>query len=73
MERPAVQARESLYIGYGTPNLEAKKLLPADFVNDAAIFPPADLMPKLEGANPNAASNELRLEIYSAFKAAIGA
>jgi spermidine/putrescine transport system substrate-binding protein len=73
VERPAVQAKESLFTGYGTPNLEAKKLLPADFVNDPAVFPPAAVMSKLEGASPDAASNELRLKIYSDFKAAIGA
>lgn len=72
VERPEVQAKEAIYTGYATPNLEAAKFLPADFLNDPAIYPPADVMPLLEGADPNAASNEARLEVWTEFKSRIG-
>ncbi len=72
VERPEVQAKEAIFTGYATPNLEAAKLLPPEFLNDPAIFPPAEVMSLLEGADPNAASNEARLEVWTEFKSRIG-
>ena len=72
IERPDNQAKESVYTGYGTPNLEAKKLLPQDMLDDPAIFPPADVMAKLEGADPATAANEDRLAVWTEFKSNIG-
>lgn len=72
IERPDNQAAESVYTGYGTPNLEAKKLLPPEMLNDPAIFPPADVMAKLEGADSATANHEERVAIWSDFKASLG-
>lgn len=41
-------------------------------LDDPAIFPPADVMKLLEGASPDAASNQARMDIWSEFKQAIG-
>ena len=72
VERPAVQAKETEYTGYGTPNLEAKKLLSPDLLNDPAIFPPEDIMKNLEGADPTVTDNADRIAVWTAFKSSIG-
>ena len=41
-------------------------------LNDPAVFPPADVMSKLEGADPVTASNAERVQIWSDFKASLG-
>ena len=72
IERPDTQAKESLATGYGTPNLEAMKLLPPEWRNDPAYFPPADVMAKAEGADPAAANNADRLAVWTEFKSGLG-
>jgi spermidine/putrescine transport system substrate-binding protein len=72
IERPEPQALETTTNGYGTPNLEAQKLLPPEMLNDPAYFPPADVMARLEGANPDAADNPDRLAVWSKFKSSLG-
>ena len=53
IERPEVQAAETEYNGYATPNLEAKKLVPQEMLDDPAIFPPGRRRgATLEGADP---------------------
>jgi spermidine/putrescine transport system substrate-binding protein len=69
---PEVQAAETEYNGYATPNLEAKKLVSEDLLNDPAIFPPEDVMPNLEGADPNVTDDPGRLALWADFKSAIG-
>ena len=72
IERPDRQAADSIYVGYGTPNVEAKKLMPPEMLNDPAIYPPADVMAKLEGADPATANQPERVAIWAEFKASIG-
>jgi len=72
IERPAIQAAESVFTGYGTPNVEAKKLLPQEMLDDPAIFPPEDVMAKLEGADPAIADNDARVAIWTSFKSSLG-
>ncbi len=54
---PAVSAKNSIVTRYATPNLKAKDHLPAEFLADERIFPPADIMvrcvflPKMDAAN----------------------
>jgi spermidine/putrescine transport system substrate-binding protein len=69
---PAVQAAETEYNGYATPNLEAKKLVSQELLDDPAIFPPEDVMAKLEGADPAVTDDEGRLALWADFKSAIG-
>ena len=72
IHEPDVQAKETEFNGYATPNLEAKKLVSQELLDDAAIFPPADIMAKLEGADPAVTDDEGRLALWADFKSAIG-
>ena len=72
IHEPEIQAAETEFTGYGTPNLEAKKLVSEDILNDPAIFPPPDVMENLEGADPEQTDNADRLALWADFKSAIG-
>lgn len=72
IQRPEPQALETTTNGYGTPNLEAQKLLPQEMLDDPAYFPPPDVMAKLEGANPAVTDNADRLAVWSKFKSSLG-
>ena len=72
VQRPDIGAKEVQYHGYGTPNLEAKKLVPQELLDDPAIFPPPDVMANLEGAEPGVNTNELRVAVWTEFKSSIG-
>ncbi len=58
-------------IQYATPNLAAKKLMPPEYVNSVAIYPPAEILAKCE---PNVYLGEeavrVRDEIWTAIQAA---
>lgn len=69
---PQVQAAETEYNGYATPNLEAKKLVSQELLDDPAIFPPEDVMGNLEGADPAVTDDEGRIALWADFKSAIG-
>jgi spermidine/putrescine-binding protein len=68
---PEVQAAETNFNGYATPNDEAKKFIDAEVLADPAIFPPEDVMTGLEGA-VDTSGNEQRIDIWQEFKSAIG-
>jgi spermidine/putrescine-binding protein len=72
IHEPDIQAAETEYNGYATPNLEAKKLVSQELLDDPAIFPPADVMPNLEGADPDQTDNADRIALWADFKSAIG-
>jgi spermidine/putrescine transport system substrate-binding protein len=72
IQRPEVQAAETVYNAYATPNLEAKKLVPQEMLDDPAIFPPDDVLPLLEGADPAVTTDEGRLAVWKEFKSSIG-
>lgn len=72
VHRPDIQAKEVQFHGYGTPNLEAQKLVPQELLDDPAIFPPPDVMANLEGTEPGVNTNDLRLAVWTEFKSSIG-
>jgi spermidine/putrescine transport system substrate-binding protein len=72
IERPEVQALETTTTGYATPNLEAKKLVPQEMLDDPAVFPPEDVMANLEGADPASTDNADRLAVWTEFKSSLG-
>jgi len=72
IQDPEIQAKETEFTGYATPNLEAKKLVSQALLDDPAIFPPADVMASLEGADPAVTDDEGRLALWADFKSAIG-
>ena len=51
MMEPKNVAQNAEYIGYATPNLKAKALLPADIKNDKAFYPPDKTIDHLEVYN----------------------
>ena len=48
MLKPENAAQNAEYIGYATPNNEAKKLLPDDIKNDKAFYPSTETFKNLE-------------------------
>ena len=72
IERPDIQALETTTTGYATPNLEAKKLVPQEMLDDPAVFPPEDVMANLEGADPASTDNADRLAVWTEFKSSLG-
>jgi spermidine/putrescine transport system substrate-binding protein len=71
IQRPVVQAEESNYNLYATPNDDAKKLVKPEILADAAIFPPDDVIAKLEAQKDTSASTQ-RNDIWEEFKSKVG-
>jgi spermidine/putrescine-binding protein len=71
IHEPEIQAEETNFTGYGSPNDEAKKYIDPAVLNDPAIFPPADVMENLEGA-VDTSGNQQRIDIWQEFKSKIG-
>jgi spermidine/putrescine transport system substrate-binding protein len=71
IHRPEVQGAESTYNGYATPDDGAKSFVDPATVANPAIFPPADVMAKLEGAQ-DTSGNTQRIDIWEEFKSKIG-
>jgi spermidine/putrescine-binding protein len=72
IHEPEIQAEETNFNGYGTPNSEAKKYIDPAVLNDPAIFPPPEAMANLEGA-VDTSGNQQRIDIWQEFKSKIGA
>jgi spermidine/putrescine transport system substrate-binding protein len=71
IHEPAIQARETDWNLYATPNDEARPLVDPKILADPAIFPPEDVMAKLEGAKDTSGNNQ-RIDIWEEFKQSIG-
>jgi spermidine/putrescine transport system substrate-binding protein len=71
IQDPEIQAEETNYNGYGSPNDEAKKYIDPAVLADPAIFPPDDVMAKLEGAI-DLSGDQHRIDIWQEFKSKIG-
>ncbi len=68
---PEVQAKETDFNNYATPNDEAKKYVDPKILNDPAIFVPDDVVAKLEGAK-DLSRDPTRIAIWKEFKSKIG-
>ena len=71
IQRPEIQAEETNFNLYATPNDAAKELVDPEILANPAIFPPDDVIANLEGAK-DLSGNAQRLEIWEEFKSAIG-
>jgi len=71
IHEPEVQAEETNFTGYGSPNDAAKEFIDPEVLNDPAIFPPEEVMASLEGA-VDTSSNQQRIDIWQEFKSKIG-
>ncbi|MFL5680170.1 MAG: PotD/PotF family extracellular solute-binding protein [Chloroflexota bacterium] len=71
IQEPDVQAEESNYNLYGTPNDKAKPLVDPAVLNNPAVFPPEETFKILEGSTDTSSNNQ-RLDIWEEFKQKIG-
>jgi spermidine/putrescine-binding protein len=71
IQEPAIQAAETEFNYYATCNFEAKKLVPQEILDNAAVFPSEAAFAKLEGAEDTSGNNQ-RLDIWEEFKSKIG-
>ncbi len=68
---PAIQAEETNYNNYGTPNDKAKPLVDPKVLADPAVFPPEETFALLEGSKDTSASTQ-RTDIWEEFKQKLG-
>jgi spermidine/putrescine transport system substrate-binding protein len=71
IHRPQIQAEETNFNLYATPNDAAKEFVDPEILANPAIFPPDDVIASLEGAQDTSGNNQ-RIEIWEEFKQAIG-
>lgn len=71
IHRPEIQAEETNYNLYASPNDAAKEFVDPDILADPAIFPPEDVIANLEGAQDTSGNNQ-RIDIWEEFKSRIG-
>lgn len=71
IHRPQVQGEESNYNFYATPDEAAKAYVKPELLADPAIFPPEDVIAKLEPA-VDTSGNTQRIDIWEEFKQKIG-
>jgi spermidine/putrescine-binding protein len=71
IQEPDIQAEESNYNLYATPNDKARPLVDPKVLNNPAIFPTEEQVKALEGSK-DTSSNTQRLDIYEEFKQHIG-
>jgi spermidine/putrescine transport system substrate-binding protein len=71
IHRPEIQAEETNFNLYATPNDAAKEFVDPEILANPAIFPPDDVIASLEGAE-DTSGNAQRIDIWEEFKSAIG-
>jgi spermidine/putrescine transport system substrate-binding protein len=71
IHEPEIQAVETEWNRYATPNDAAKELVDPEILNDPTVFVPDDVVAKLEGAQ-DVSSDPLRVEIWEEFVSSIG-
>ena len=72
IQDPAIQAEETNYNNYGTPNAKAKPLVDPTVLNNPAVFPSDAQFALLEGSKDTSGSTQ-RTDIWEEFKGHIGA
>jgi spermidine/putrescine transport system substrate-binding protein len=71
IHEPAIQAQETVHNYYATANDEAKKLVPQEILDNPAVFPPEDVIDKLEGSLDHSGVTQ-RQDIWAEFKSKVG-
>lgn len=67
---PEIQANETNYTGHATPNDAARDLVDPDLLADPAVFPPAAVLGRLEGAEATSANTQ-RLDVWEEFRSKV--
>lgn len=71
IHEPDIQAVETEWNRYATPNDAAKELVDEEILNDPTVFVPEASFSKLEGAQ-DVSTDPLRVEIWEEFSSSIG-
>ena len=69
---PEIQAEETNFNGYGTPNDEAKKFIDPAILDDRAVLPARRRHDQPRGRRWTRRGNQQRIDIWQEFKSAIG-
>ena len=67
---PEVAARNSEFIYYASPNKAAEAFLPEDFLNDTSIYPPAEVLDKLQYLEPVGEAESIYQRLWDEVKSA---
>jgi spermidine/putrescine transport system substrate-binding protein len=69
---PEIAAQNAEFVGYGLPNQAARDFIDPDILADEGIYPPDDVMQRLQWIEDVGPALELYDRIWTEFKAAIG-
>ncbi len=72
LNQPEVAAQNAEWVGYGTPNEAAKEFIDPEILADESVYPPDDVMARLQWIEDVGDALELYDRIWTEFKAAIG-
>ena len=67
---PEVAARNSEFIYYASPNQAAEAFLPAEFLSDTSIYPPAEVLDKLQYLLPVGEAESIYQRLWDEVKSA---
>lgn len=67
---PEVAARNSEFIYYASPNQAAEEFLPAEFLSDRSIYPPAEVLEKLQYLRPVGEAESVYQRLWDEVKSA---
>lgn len=67
---PEVAARNSQFIYYATANQAAEAFLPEDFLNDTSIYPPAEVLDRLQYLEPVGDAESIYQRLWDEVKSA---
>jgi spermidine/putrescine transport system substrate-binding protein len=68
---PDIAVKNAEWVGYGTPNLEAKRVMQSDFLADESIYPPPEVETRLQWMQDVGDAAELYHSIWAEVKAAV--
>lgn len=67
---PEIAARNSEFIYYASPNQAAEAFLPEDFLSDSSIYPPAEVLDKLQYLEPVGEAESIYQRLWDEVKSA---
>ena len=68
LNRPDIAAKNVEYVYYASPNAAATDLIPAEILEDPGIYPPQEVMDKMEWLKPLGDAQQLRDRAWTEIK-----
>jgi spermidine/putrescine transport system substrate-binding protein len=68
---PDIAAKNAEWVGYGTPNLAAKRVIEPDLLADESLYPPPEVEARLQWMQDVGEAAELYHSIWAEVKAAV--